>query len=313
MRLPHLLTHSVRSAPRDVVADDVARPAVRVVTDSTACLPHHPGVSPDGAGSGPVVVPLRVMTPDGELREGVDITPAQVAERIGAGQRLTTSQPSPEDFAAAYRALAQDGARAIVSVHLSGALSGTVAGAGHAGQRAMLAVRAVDSRAVAMALGFAAQAAAQCAAAGADAEHVAARAAAVAASSRTLFLVDSLDHLRRGGRLSAGAAALGTALGVRPILEIDDGAVRLVQRVRTRAAALERMLALAVEHADGMQRVGVAVHHLGAPERAADVASRLRERLDATPVVTPVSAVLGTHAGPGAVAVVVADLGGHSH
>lgn len=309
MRLLHL-ANLVSPAPAPVTAGHDARhPAVRVVTDTTACLP-----APASAGpAAPVVVPLRVLTPDGELREGVDVTPAQVAARIAAGQRLTTSQPSPEDFADSYRAIAQEGAAAIVSVHLSGALSGTVEAAAHAGQRAMLPVRAVDSHTVAMALGFAAQQAAACAAAGSDAEHVAARASAVAASSRTLFLVDSLDHLRRGGRLSAGAAALGTALGVRPILEITDGQIRLVQRVRTRAAALERLLALAAEHAAGMERPGVAVHHLGAPDRAAAAAARLTELLGVSPVVTPVSAVLGAHAGPGAVAVVVAELGGHSH
>ncbi|ACZ31234.1 degV family protein [Xylanimonas cellulosilytica DSM 15894] len=282
---------------------------MRVVTDSTACLPD----AVDDDASPVVVVPLRVLTPDGDRREGVDITPAEVAERIAAGQRLTTSQPAPEDFADVYRDLAADGAGAIVSVHLSGDVSGTVGAAAHAGQRAMVPVRVVDSRTAAMALGFAALAAAECPAHGADAEHVAARAREVAASSRCLFLVDSLDHLRRGGRLSAGAAALGAALGVRPILEIVDGRVSLVQRVRTRAAALDRMLAIAAEHAAGMERPGVAVHHLGAAERAEAAAGRLAETLGVVPVVTPVSAVLGTHAGPGALAVVVAELGAHAH
>ncbi|PZR53648.1 DegV family protein [Xylanimonas oleitrophica] len=311
MRLPRPPFRA--SAPARPGTDAVAPgPLVRVVTDSTACLPE-PRTAPDGAGAGPVVVPLRVVAADGEHREGVDITPAEVARRIGAGQRLTTSQPPPADFSAAYRALAADGARAIVSVHLSAALSGTAQAAVQAGQRSMVPVRAVDSRTVAMALGTAAQEAAACAAAGCDAEHVAARAAEVAASSRTLFLVDSLDHLRRGGRLSAGAAALGTALGVRPILEIRDGGIDLVQRVRTRSAALDRLLALAVEHADAMSRPVVAVHHLGAAERAEEAAARLASRLGAEPVVTPVSAVLGAHAGPGALAVVVADLGTHRH
>jgi DegV family protein with EDD domain len=307
------LTDPTPASPPGGSPDELAeRPAVRVVTDSTACLPSAE-VAGDGAARGPVVVPLRVLTPDGERREGVDITPAEVAERIGAGQHLTTSQPSPEDFAAVFRGLAQDGARAVVSIHLSGELSGTVGAAEHAGQRAMLPVRTVDSRTVAMALGFASTAAAECAASGADGPHVVARASEVAASSRTLFLVDSLDHLRRGGRVSAGAAALGSALGVKPILEIADGKVRLVQRVRTRAAALERMLVLAAEHAAGLTSPGVAVHHLGAADRAHEAAAWLESRLGRTPVVTPVSAVLGTHAGPGAVAVVVAELGGHSH
>ncbi len=281
---------------------------MRVVTDSTACLP-----DVDAGEAVPVIVPLRVLTPDGERREGDDITPAEVAARIMRGEHLSTSQPAPETFSAVYRDLAADGAQAIVSVHLSGEISGTVGAAAHAGQRAMVPVRAVDSRTTAMALGFAALEAASCAAAGADVEHVVARARQVAASSRCLFLVDSLDHLRRGGRLSAGAAALGTALGVKPILEIVDGRVSLVQRVRTRAGALDRMLALAAGHAAGMNRAGVAVHHLGAPERAAAVAERLAAQLPVTPVVTPVSAVLGTHAGPGALAVVVSELGGHAH
>lgn len=283
-------------------------PPVRVVTDSTACLP------PAAPGTAaPVVVPLRVLAPDGEHREGVDLAPAAVAERIEAGERLTTSQPPPEDLAAAYRDAVRSGARAVVAVHLSGALSGTVDAAARAGQRAMVPVRVVDSRTVAMGLGFAAQAAAACAAAGADAAHVADRAAQVAGSSRTLFLVDSLDHLRRGGRLSAGAAALGTALGVRPLLEIRDGRIHTVQRVRTRAAALDRLVALAVGHAGTCAAPVVAVHHLGAEDRAGVVAQRLAEELGVTPVVTPVSAVLGAHAGPGALAVVVADLGGHAH
>ncbi|WP_159794324.1 DegV family protein [Puerhibacterium puerhi] len=283
-------------------------PPVRVVTDSTACLPP---AAPGGAT--PLVVPLRVVAPDGEHREGVDLDPVAVAERIAAGELLTTSQPPPEDLAAAYRDAVRSGARAVVAVHLSGALSGTVGAAARAGQRAMVPVRVVDSRTVAMGLGFAAQAAAACAAAGADAAHVAERAAQVARAGRTLFLVDSLDHLRRGGRLSAGAAALGTALGVRPLLEIRDGRIQTVQRVRTRAAALDRLVTLAVEHAAGCAAPAVAVHHLGAEDRAADVAQRLAGELGVAPVVTPVSAVLGAHAGPGALAVVVTDVGGHAH
>src|SRR5919107_2450303 len=207
------------------------RPAVRVVTDSTACLPDDgaPLRATEAAGiadpTAPVVVPLRVLAGDEQLREGLDITPTEVADRIMAGERLTTSQPPPEDFAAVFRDLVADGARAVVTVHLSGELSGTVQAAERAGQRAMLPVRAVDSRTVAMALGYAAQEAARCAAAGHDAEHVAARAIEVAGSAETVFLVDSLEHLRRGGRLSAPAAALGTALGVRPILGIRDGRI----------------------------------------------------------------------------------------
>ncbi|MCK9793162.1 DegV family protein [Isoptericola sp. 4D.3] len=279
---------------------------VRVVTDSTACLP---AAADDAA---PVVVPLRVVSGEEAWREGVDITPEEVAARIAAGERLSTSQPAPEEFASVYRDLASQGARAVVGVHLSGALSGTVEVAASAGHRAMIPVQAVDSRTVAMALGFAAQEAARCAADGHDAATVAARAREVAASSTTVFLVDSLDHLRRGGRLSAPAAAIGTALGVRPILTVRDGRLEMAQRVRTRKAATDRLVELALRSAEACARPGVAVHHLGAPERAAELADRLRLGTGAEPVVTPVSAVLGAHAGPGALAVVVAELGGPS-
>ncbi|MFD6136960.1 DegV family protein [Isoptericola sp. NPDC060257] len=283
----------------------VERGAVRVVTDSTACLP----ATDDGALA-PVVVPLLVVAGDESWREGVDVTPEEVAARIAAGERLSTSQPTPAEFAGVYRDLAADGARAVVGVHLSGALSGTVEVAAGAGQRAMIPVQAVDSRTVAMALGFAALEAARCAAEGHDAATVAARARQVAESSTTVFLVDSLDHLRRGGRLSAPAAALGTALGVRPILGMRDGVIEMTQRVRTRRAATDRLVEVAVRRAETCERPGVAVHHLGVPERAGELAARLAAETGAEPVVTPVSAVLGAHVGTGALAVVVAELGG---
>ncbi|MFC6509981.1 DegV family protein [Promicromonospora citrea] len=287
-----------------------SRPAapqeVRVVTDSTACLPADlPG--------GPAVVPLRVLVGDDVYAEGSDITPERLAELVADGERVTTSQPPPEAFATTYRGLAEQGARSIVSVHLSGALSGTVGAAGTAAARSPLQVRAVDSRTGAAGLGFAARAAAECAAAGADAEHVAQRAIEVAGTAQAVFVVDTLEHLRRGGRLSGPAAALGTVLGVKPILRLSDGVVELAQRVRTRAAGAERLLELAAGYVAAARRPVVAVHHFGAHDRAQALAGRLHTRTRADVEVTPLSAVLGVHVGPGTLAVVVADLGDHTH
>lgn len=286
-----------------------SRPApqeVRVVTDSTACLPA-------GLAGGPVVVPLRVHVGDDAYAEGEDITPERLAELVAEGRHVTTSQPPPEAFAAVYRALGDDGARSVVSVHLSGALSGTVGSAGTAAARSPLQVRAVDSRTGAAGLGFAARAATECAAAGADAAHVAARAIEVAGTAHAVFVVDTLEHLRRGGRLSGPAAALGTVLGVKPILRLSDGAVELTQRVRTRAAGAERLLELAAGYVAEAVRPVVAVHHFGAHDRALALAGRLHTRTRVDVEVTPLSAVLGVHVGPGTLAVVVADLGDHAH
>ncbi|MBE1877738.1 DegV family protein [Myceligenerans pegani] len=281
--------------------------AVRVVTDSTSCLPV------DTPEPGPHVVPLRVVTERESYDEGVDVTAADVVRMLDAGTRVTTSQPSPERFAETYRALADDGARAIVSLHLSGELSGTVGAASAAAVRSPLAVRVVDSRTVGPGLGFAARAAAECAAAGCDAAHVAARARAVADSSTSVFVVDTLEHLRRGGRLSGPVAALGTVLGVRPILTTRAGRIELAQRVRTRAAGMERLLDLAGESIAAATRPVVAVQHFGAPDRAGTLAGRLRTRTRAEVEISDISAVVGVHVGPGTLAVVVADLGDHEH
>lgn len=278
-----------------------------MVTDSTSGLPL------DAPGSGPRVVPLRVVTEQDSYDESVDVTAADVVRWLDAGTRVTTSQPSPERFASLYRDLADEGAHAIVSLHLSGELSGTVGAAGAAAARSPLAVQVVDSRTVGPGLGFAARAAAECAAAGCDAAHVAARARAVADSSTSVFMVDTLEHLRRGGRLSGPAAALGTVLGVRPILTMRDGRIELAQRVRTRAAGMERLLDLAGESIAAATRPVVGVQHFGAPERAGTLAGRVRTRTRAEVEVSDISAVIGVHVGPGTLAVVVADLGDHAH
>lgn len=275
--------------------------SVHVVTDSTASLPSDEQVRLHA-------VPLHVMVGDESTLEGVGISADDVAAHLAAGRRVTTSQPSPAAFAAAYRAAADAGARAVVSVHLSGELSGTVHAAALAAADAPLPVRVVDSRTVAAGLGFAARAAAETALDGADVDTVARRALAVADSSRAVFLVESLDHLRRGGRLSAASAAFGTVLGVRPLLAVRDGRIQVVQKVRTRAAAVDRLAAVAAESAGRRREPVLAVHHLGDEDGAGRLARDLTDRTGLGVVVTPVSAVLGAHVGPGVLAVVVADL-----
>ena len=276
---------------------------VHVVTDSTASLP--PGDDPRLR-----VVPLHVVVDDESYLEGVGLTAEDVAAHLLAGRRVTTSQPTPRAFVDAYVAAAGAGAREIVSVHLSGELSGTVHAAALAAADSPVPVRVVDSRTVAMGLGFAARAAAEAAADGAPADVVARRAIEVADASRAIFLVDSLDHLRRGGRLSAASAALGAVLGVRPLLAVRDGRIDVVQKVRTKAAAVERLTAVAAESAGRRAQPVLAVHHVGADDAARRLADELADRTGLRAVVTPVSAVLGAHVGPGVLAVVVTDLAG---
>jgi DegV family protein with EDD domain len=277
---------------------------VAVVTDSTAYLP--PGLV---ERYGIHVVPLYVVLAGRSGREGADIRPEDVARALGGrGQQVSTSRPTPGDFVAAYRRCLEDGADRVVSVHLSAELSGTCDAARlAAGQIGEHVVSVLDSHSTGMGCGFAVLAAARAAAEGADAETVTARASATASRTRTFFVVDTLEHLRRGGRIGSAAAILGSALAVKPVLHVQDGRVVPLEKVRTSARALNRLVQRAVEAA-GQQPVSLAVHHLAAPERAERVAAELRDRLPrlAELHVSELGAAIGAHVGPGAVGVVVA-------
>jgi DegV family protein with EDD domain len=160
-----------------------------------------------------------------------------------------------------------------------------------------------------MGLGFGVIAAAKAAAAGASASDVAHVAARRSLNSSIYLYVDSLEYLRRGGRIGTARAWLGSALTIKPLLYLVDGRLEALDRVRTTERAIARLVDVATQDARDVA-VEIAVHHLAAPDRAQDVAGQLRERLpDLGPVsVSEVGAVVGAHVGPGTVAVVVSPI-----
>ena len=275
---------------------------VAVVTDSTAYLPK--GVAED---RGIRVVALEVRLGDRVGREGIDIDAAELSAAL-ADRHLDvqTSRPTPAEFVACFRAALEGGADGVVSVHLSRELSGTWDSARLAAEEVGAGrVHVVDSRSTAMGLGFAVLAAVDAAQAGAAGSDVAAAAEAVAARCRLFFSVETLDRLRRGGRIGAAAAFVGTALAVKPLLHVAQGRIVPLEKVRTTARAAQRLVELAVRAA-GDGPVDLAVHHLAAATRAEEVAARLRERLQvARLLVSEVGAVIGAHVGPGLLGVVV--------
>ncbi len=194
----------------------------------------------------------------------------------------------------------------MVSVHLSSRLSGTMDAARMAAMDVPLPVDVVDSRTVGMGLGFAVVAAARAARQGDSPERVVAAATESAAWSSAFFYVDTLEYLRRGGRIGAASALVGNALAIKPLLHLEDGAIKLMEKVRTAARAVARLEDLAVERA-GRSSVDLAVHHLDNAARADQLAQRLSGRLPRVGemVVAEVGAVIGAHAGPGMLAVVV--------
>jgi DegV family protein with EDD domain len=278
--------------------------SVAVVTDSTAYLPDELT-----EGYGIHVVPLYVVLAGRSGREGWDVGPEEVARTLAVrGQTVSTSRPTPGDFVAAYRRALDEGAERLVSIHLSSELSGTWDAARlAASQVGEHIVTVVDSRSAAMGAGFAVLAAARSAAVGADAATVARTAQEIADATRTFFVVDTLEHLRRGGRIGSAAAVLGSALAVKPVLHVQDGRVVPLEKVRTSARALNRLVQRAVEAA-GQGPVSVAVHHLAAAEKAERLAADIRDRLPQLRElhVSELGAAIGAHVGPGAVGIVVA-------
>ncbi len=273
-------------------------PRVAVVTDSTAALPA-------ALTTGLTVVPLTVVIDGKEGREGVDVSPAEVAAALTANRPVTTSRPAPWMFVAEYERLLGMGYEGVLSMHLSAKLSGTWESAALAAADFEGRVEVLDSGAAGMGLGFPAVAAAAVAAGGADLATV--RAAADAAIERTvtLFSVDTLEFMRRGGRITATQATVGTALAVKPILGMSDGAVVPLEKVRTSSRAIARVVERAAEAA-GDSTVDIAVQHAAAPERADAMLSALGERLSVRErYVGEVGAVLAAHSGPGLVSAVL--------
>jgi len=279
---------------------------VEVVTDSTASLP-----TDVAAEHGITVVPLQVVIGAEAFDEGSEsATPERVAEALRAFKPVSTSRPAPAVFAGAYAAAAAGGAAEVVLVHLSGDMSGTYESALLAAREADIPVTCVDTRQVGVGTGYAAISAAVVAGDGGTAAEVAAAAEARAVGCASYFYVDTLEYLRRGGRVGAAAALLGGALAVKPLLEIREGHVEPLERVRTSARALARLADLAVTAA-GDAPADVCVAHLANPDRAGALADQLAERLadnlEGREVwCAEVGAVLGAHVGPGMIAVCVA-------
>lgn len=280
-----------------------------VVTDSTACLP--PALA---LRHGVEVVPLHVVVGRRTLAEGVDITSSEVAELLRRGrERVSTSRPAPGELVQRYRQVAAEtGADHIVSVHLSARISGTVEAAelAAAAVRDDLAVTVVDSRTLGMAMGYAACAGGSAASGGAPASEVAELVRRQAGESRTWFYLDTLEYLRRGGRVGAAQALVGGALAIKPLLQVRDGQVEPWERVRTRGKALGRLEAQTVQTSrellDAGRSVRIAVHHLGWARQAQEMTSRLVEALPQAQIdLVELGAVTAVHAGPGTLAVVV--------
>lgn len=270
--------------------------AVRVVVDSTADIP------PERARElGIEVVPLTVMFGDQSCLDGVDLTGAQFYDKLSKSSVLpTTSTPPPALFEEQYRRIVQEGATGIIALHIGTKLSGTFSASSQGAQvvtgETGIPIAIIDSASVSGGFGLPAEIVAREARAGADLASLEAHARSLCSRVRVIAVLDTLEFLRRGGRIGAAQAMLGTLLNVKPLLEVRDGQVLPLEKVRTRSKALDRMGQIVGEMGE-LEAVAI----VASDDTIADQIQKVAETIWNGPIERfQLGPVVGTHAGPGA-------------
>lgn len=269
---------------------------IRIVTDSTSDLPESLA-----AEHGVVVLPAYVNVGEESYLDRVELSRREFYERLPSlPEPPTTAAPAVGAFTEAYEKLAAEGATEILSIHLSANLSGML-NAARLGAQATDAVQVTlfDSRQISMGLGLLALTAAQDAAAGRSMEEITAGLERRIGRTHVFAVLDTLEYLRRSGRVSWAAFGVGTLLRIKPLLHVFDGDVEMIERVRTHSRAVRRL----IEHVEALGPLErLVVLHTRNPEGAeslAEEAQHLFPAQDDLPAVE-VTPTIGAHVGPGA-------------
>lgn len=270
---------------------------IAFVTDSTTYIPK------ELFGKTHIdIVPTIVIWSGEELKDGVDIQPNEFYQRLSSANEMpTTSQPTPASFKKLYEKLVADGTKDIISMHVSTKLSGTVTSANQAAEMVPDAnVTIIDGYSASMGTGWPLLEGVKAAEAGKSMAEVEQTIRNAMKNAGVLLMVDTLEFLHRGGRIGGASRFLGTALNLKPILEVRDGAVEPLERVRTKKKAMDRLISLVEERAAGRTPLMIAALHANAEEEAHHLLDAAKARLNpAQAVVTEVSPSVGTHTGPG--------------
>lgn len=274
---------------------------VAVVTDSTACIPN------ELLKGYPIYcIPLQVIWGEDTYRDGIDITPEEFYSRLKTTDILpSTSQPSPAIFERTYRRLLEEGYD-IISIHISSKLSGTYDSAIQAKENIKSnQIVIIDSFTSGMALGFEALEIARAAHNGSNLKDSIQLANKTVKNTGVLFAVKTLEFLHRGGRIGGASAFVGTALGLKPILEVQDGKVEAVGKIRTMAKAIDRVIDIMVERVGNRRPIRISTMHANAPQEAELMLQKTCERFNSRDIAeafsSGLSPVVGTHTGPGTV------------
>lgn len=272
----------------------------QILVDSTADIP------PERARElGITVVPLTVLFGDDSFLDGVELDGPAFYQRLVSSQQVpTTSTPSPGLFEEAYRNMIASGATAILALHIGSGLSGTFS-ASQAAAEAVTAstqvpITVLDSRSVSGGCGLPAEIVAAEAREGASLEQVKVHAESLIARVRLVAVLDTLEYLKRGGRIGGAQAMLGTLLSVKPLLEVRDSQVVPLERVRTRSKALERIGQI-ISELGPLEALGIAQSDTSIGQELQKVA---RTFWSGPIEMFSLGPVVGTHAGPGAGAII---------
>jgi len=270
---------------------------IKIVTDSTCYLPADVIEKFDIR-----VVPLNVHFGEGQVfQEGVDLSHDEFYRRLAETPELpTTSQPSPGQFYDVFAELTQAG-HEVLCIVLSSRLSGTYQSAVDASHMLPEAdIVIIDSYFVAAALGLMVITAAEMATAGRSMEEIVARVEQMRRDMKLYFVVDTLEYLQKGGRIGAASALVGTLLKVKPVLTLDEGIVKPLDKVRSKRKAIQRLLAELESHVAPGQPVQAIVMHAQVPHEADELAAEVRRRFNCQRTIFgEVGPVVGIHGGPG--------------
>lgn len=274
---------------------------VRIVTDTTATLPQayiaaHPLV----------VVPQVINFGEETFLEEVNLSYSDFIRRLKSSSQLPkTAAPPPGELVRAYSEQLRK-AKSVISIHPTGEASGTVRSAITAKETSLpdADIRIIDTRTIGANLAAMVMDAVEWSESGMSADEIEQRLRAMIPCARTYFLVATLEYLQKGGRIGGASALIGSALQIKPLLQIKDGKVDVFEKIRTHHRALERLEELVVEQCPRSPQAHLAVMHADAPETAARLVANLKHTLGVQDIpVFGLGAAITTHAGPGAVGV----------
>jgi DegV family protein with EDD domain len=277
------------------------QPKIAIVTDSTAYIPKEALKGFDIS-----IIPVWLIWDEKRYRDGVDIDPATFYRRLKTSKTLpTSSQPSPGEFITLYQSLAKE-SDIILNILVSSKISGTIASA-EAAQKELpdLKIHIVDSQSSSMGLVFVLMAASSAIAQGKSIEEIIRVAEEMRAKLHFLFMVDTLEYLHRGGRITGGKRLLGTAFQIKPLLQFKDGLIQPLSQARTKSKAITQLLDIADQRLGEKKMAEAGVVDIDAPSDGDQFADLVADRFSPSTIYrSTVSPVVGTHVGPGALGVV---------